>query len=59
MSNYIIGFCLGVVTTSIVALGKRHRHKTTRRVTLEQEYIVLQGHVNKAVESIDRIINRS
>jgi hypothetical protein len=59
MGEFCLGIAVGGIVTGIVALWECHRHKTKRRVELEQEYAVLQNHVDKCVSSISRIIDGS
>lgn len=57
--EYVIGFFIGMVLTCITTAIDRKRHKTKRIVALEKEYDVLQRHVGRAVDSIERIIHGS
>ena len=59
MLEYIIGFVVGLAVGFVVMTIDCHRHKTKRVVELEKEYATLQGHVQAAVNSIDRIIHGS
>ena len=59
MLEGMIGFVIGGVVFFCSAKLDCHRHRTKRVVELEKEYVTLQGHVNDAVDSIDRIIHGS
>jgi hypothetical protein len=56
MFEYIIGFMVGVVFMGLAELIHAHNKRIKRTVAQEKEYAVLQQHVDKAVDSIERII---
>jgi hypothetical protein len=57
--EYFIGFGVGCVITFIGCMIGCHLSHTKRRVQLEQEYVVLQGHVDQCLASLSRIIEGS
>jgi uncharacterized membrane-anchored protein YhcB (DUF1043 family) len=59
MTEYIIGFVVGLLVGFVIMTIDCHRHKVKLRVKQEQRYVKLQGHVGQAVEEIEKIINGS
>jgi hypothetical protein len=59
MTEFILGFMVGVVFMGILEAVYDYRKRIKRTVELEKEHALLEQHVAKAVGCIDNIIHGS
>jgi hypothetical protein len=59
MLEYFIGFVIGGVCFWCSAKLDSHRYNVKRRMSCEEDYVKLRGHVEQASSYIEKIINGS
>jgi hypothetical protein len=58
MTEYLFGFILGMIAMGLLEWVHRHNKRIKQIVAQEKDYELLQQHVDKAVNCIERIIYR-
>lgn len=59
MIEFLFGFAVGGGVVGLFAIIRHYVVRNAELVEQEKDYALLQQHVDKAVDIIDRIINRS